>query len=133
MSPSRRRSFEGLVIAVLVLEWIQGTVQYPASLAAHGVVIAAGDAFVAPIASFALALAISRLGSRVAALLFLLLLALAVASTIGDALTGWLTDPAFLIGSAAVALDLVATALVLRLPISFWKGRARTPVSVETQ
>lgn len=113
-SLSKRLAFESLICASFILSIVQGLAQMIPSLEVNGWMISVTKLFVSPVLSLALAFAVSRWRSRIAAVIFLCTVGLAVWLVYLDLVEDYWRNLPFVIGLFSVLADLIAAGLVVR-------------------
>lgn len=125
-----RRRFEILCIAAAVIETIFLGFIFDRRLAVDGIWLAILFTFILPRLPFALGVAVTRRGSRAAALLFLVLVGLAWVAGIRAGTSAWWDDPVLFVGALATLVQTIA-ALMLVSPEG-WRWTARTSAANST-
>lgn len=111
---SERLAFESLICASFILSLLQGLAQINPSLEVYGWMISLTRLFVSPALSLALAFAVSRWRSRIAAIFFLLTVGLSLWLVYLDLVEDYWRNLPFILGMFSILADLVAGALVVR-------------------
>lgn len=113
-SLSKRQVYEGCVLASFAIAIFQGALQMAPSLEVNGWAIALTKLIASPILSLAVAFAVSRLKSRIAALFFLAFMAVALWLIYLDLVEGYWDNIPFAVGIFSVIADLIACGLIVR-------------------
>ena len=108
-----RRRYEVLVAASFLLATAQGALQLAPSLEVNGAAIALTKLFVSPVLSLLIVLLVSRLRSRVAGIIFLVSLILALGLAVLDVLEGYAANLPFVVGAGSIVLDCFAAWIML--------------------
>ena len=104
--------FEKLVWASFLLSLLQGSLQLLPSLDVNGWTISLTKLFFSPVVSLLLALAISRLRSRIAAVVFMLSVLAALWLAYLDLVEEYWNNIPFAIGAVSIFCDLIAAFIV---------------------
>ena len=107
-------TFERLIWISFGLSLCQGALQLMPSLDVNGWAISLTKLFVSPIISLLVAFAISRLRSRVAAIVFLLTLLASVVLAYLDVIEDYWRNLPFAIGAASIMVDVAAAGIIGR-------------------
>ncbi|GGD01806.1 hypothetical protein [Aquisalinus flavus] len=114
VTPGTRTLFEGLVVVSFVLTIAQSLLQAESSFAVNDTAIALTKLFIGPLIGLALAFAVSRLRSVIAAVLYLVLMIIAVLITASDIAAGDPLNLIFIIGLVAVICDVAAALIIMK-------------------
>ena len=109
-----RLTFERLIWISFGLSLLQGALQLMPSLDVNGWAISLMKLFVSPVISLLVAIAVSRLHSRIAAAVFLLSLLASLVLGYLDVVEGYWRNLPFAIGAASILVDVVAAAIISR-------------------
>lgn len=109
-----RLTFERLIWISFGLSLLQGALQLMPSLNVNGWAISLMKLFVSPVISLLVAIAVSRLHSRIAAAVFLLSLLASLVLGYLDVVEGYWRNLPFAIGAASILVDVVAAAIISR-------------------
>lgn len=112
-------AFESLICASFILAIIQGLAQMVPSLEVNGWLISLTKLVVSPFLSLALAFAVSRWRSRLAAFIYLATVGLALWLVYLDLAEDYWRNLPFVLGAFSVLADVMASGLILR-----WFSRA---------
>jgi hypothetical protein len=109
-----RLTFERLIWISFGLSLLQGALQLMPSLDVNGWAISLMKLFVSPVISLLVAIAVSRLHSRIAAAVFLLSLLASLVLGYLEVVEGYWRNLPFAIGAASILVDVVAAAIISR-------------------
>lgn len=107
-------TFERLIWVSFGLSLLQGALQLIPSLDVNGWAISLMKLFVSPVISLLVALAVSRLRSRVAAVVFILSLLASLVLAYLDIVEAYWRNLPFAIGAASILVDVAAAAIISR-------------------
>lgn len=107
-------TFERLIWLSFGLSLCQGALQLMPSLDVNGWGISLMKLFVSPVISLLVALAVSRLRSRVAAVVFVLTLLASVVLAYLDLVEDYWRNLPFAIGAASILVDVAAAGIIVR-------------------
>jgi hypothetical protein len=106
--------YERLICASFALSVLQGAVQLAPSLEVNGWAISLTKLFMSPILSLLLGFAVTRLRSRIAALVFGLSLLASLWLVWLDLVESYWNNIPFAIGAGTVLIDMLAAAMIVR-------------------
>ncbi|WP_379920602.1 hypothetical protein [Erythrobacter sp. R86502] len=112
--PPLGATFERLVWISFGFAVLQGALQIMPSLEVNGWAISLMKLFVSPVLSLLLALAVSRLRSRIAAVVFILSLTASLVLAYLDIVEDYWRNLPFAIGATSIVVDVVAAAIIVR-------------------
>jgi hypothetical protein len=107
-------TFERLIWISFGLSLLQGALQLMPSLDVNGWAISLTKLFVSPVISLLVALAVSRLHSRIAAVVFILSLMASMVLAYLDVVEDYWRNLPFAIGAASILVDVAAAAIISR-------------------
>lgn len=107
-------TFERLIWISFGLSMLQGALQLMPSLDVNGWAITLMKLFVSPVISLLVALAVSRLHSRIAAVVFILSLMASMVLAYLDVVEDYWRNLPFAIGAASILVDVAAAAIISR-------------------
>lgn len=112
--PPDGATFERLVWISFGLALLQGALQLMPSLDVNGWAISLMKLFVSPVISLLVALAVSRLRSRIAAIVFILSLLASLVLAYLDVVEDYWRNLPFAVGATSIIVDLAAAAIMSR-------------------
>lgn len=112
--PPDGATFERLVWISFGLALLQGALQLMPSLDVNGWAISLMKLFVSPVISLLVALAVSRLRSRIAAIVFILSLLASLVLAYLDVVEDYWRNLPFAVGATSIIVDLAAAAIISR-------------------
>ena len=112
--PPSAVTFERLIWISFGLSLVQGALQLMPSLDVNGWAISLMKLFVSPVISLLVALAVSRLHSRIAAGFFILSLLASLVLAYLDVVEDYWRNLPFAIGAASILVDVAAAAIISR-------------------
>lgn len=107
-------TFERLVWISFGLALLQGALQLMPSLDVNGWAISLMKLFVSPVISLLVALAVTRLRSRIAAIVFVLSLLASLVLAYLDVVEDYWRNLPFAIGAMSIIVDVAAAAIISR-------------------
>lgn len=107
-------TFERLVWISFGLALLQGALHLMPSLDVNGWAISLMKLFVSPVISLLVALAVSRLRSRIAAIVFILSLLASLVLAYHDVVEDYWRNLPFAIGATSIIIDVAAAAIIGR-------------------
>ncbi|MEE4288864.1 MAG: hypothetical protein V2J14_05800 [Erythrobacter sp.] len=107
-------TFERLIWISFGLSLLQGALQLIPSLDVNGWAISLMKLFVSPVISLLVALAVSRLRSRIAAIVFVLSLSASLVLAYLDVVEDYWRNLPFAIGAMSIIVDVAAAAIISR-------------------
>ena len=109
-----RTLYERLIWTSFALALLQGALQLSPSLDVNGWAISLTKLFVSPVISLLLALAVSRLRSRIASVIFILSLLASIVLAYLDVVEDYWRNIPFAIGALSILVDVVAAIIITR-------------------